>query len=570
MATLNIGGRTVTVDDSFLSMAPDQQQATVEEIASSFDAKPQMSAMETAEDVARSGVTGVIKGGAALAGLPGDIAELGARGIDRAARFVGDKLGVNVEPRADQAPTYGSQDILKAIEPYTEQGQFHKPQTTAGEYAQTVGEFVPGILGGPVGVGRRALTQVIAPGLASEAAGQATEGTAAEPYARVAGALAGGFAPSVLGRVVTPLPINAERAAAVNTLRNEGVTDLTAGQVTGRKPLQYFEAERGRGGNLMESQAEQFTRAALRRVGEDAPRATPEIIDGAFRRVGQEFDYLTQTNTARFDNALIGDLRRSIDDYNNIVSPPNRTPAVDNFLTEISNVAVRSGGNIPGEAYQSLRSRMERAARGMGNNPEARNAIRDMREALDDAMERSIRRAGRPDDIQAWQDARRQYRNLITIERAATGAGEGAAAGLISPAKLREATVSTQGRRNYARGNGEFSDLARSGVQTMSPLPNSGTAGRISAQNLGAGTLSLLGGVGGGAYSGGDPTTTAAGFLIGALAPRAVGRAATSRVGRAYLGNQSAAPMLNNMSPGEAAVVNALMAAQQQRLEFAR
>lgn len=532
--------------------------------------KPQLSMGETAEDVARSGVTGVIKGGASLAGLPGDIAELGARGLDRATRFVGDKLGVNVTPRADRDATYGSRDILSAIEPHTEKGRFHKPQSTAGEYAQTVGEFLPGIVGGPGGIGTRALTQVVAPALGSEAAGQMSKGTAAEPYARVAGALLGGLAPSVGARAISPLPINAERAAAVNNLRNEGVTDLTAGQVTGRKPLQYLEAERGRGGNLMESQAEQFTESALRRVGENANRATPEVIDNAFNRLGTEFNYLAQNNTARFDRAIAGDLRRVVDDYNNIVSPPNRTPAVDNFLTEISNVAVRSGGNIPGEAYQSLRSRMERAARGMGNNPEARNAIRDMREALDDAMERSIRRAGRPDDIQAWQDARRQYRNLITIERAATGAGEGAAAGLISPAKLREATVNTQGRRNYARGTGEFADLARSGVQVMSPLPNSGTAGRISAQNLGAGALSLLGGVGGGAYSGGDPTMTAAGFLAGALLPRAAGRAATSGAGRRYLANQLAAPAINNMNPSRAALVNALMATQQQRLEAPR
>lgn len=532
---------------------------TDEDIAAALGSAP-----STAADVAKSFGSGVASGLVGLAGLPGDLAEYGARGLDRASRFVGGLVGADVQPRPDRAPTYGSADIGKAVKNVT--GDFYEPQTTAGEYARTVGEFAPGIIGGPGSVGLRAVTQVAIPGLASEAAGQLSKGTAVEPYARVAGAVAGGLVPSALGRAISPMPINAERQAAVNALRNEGVTDLTAGQVTGRKPLQYLEAERGRGGNLMESQAEQFTAAALRRVGENANRATPEVIDNAFRRLGTEFDYLAQNNTARFDNALIGDLRRSTDDYNNLVSPPNRTPAVDNFLTEITNAAVRSGGNIPGTTYQSLRSRMESAARSMGNNPEARNAIRDMREALDDAMERSIRRAGRPDDLQAWQDARRQYRNLLTVERAVTGAGEGAAAGLISPAKLRESTVSTQGRRNYARGHGDFADLARSGVQVMSPLPNSGTAGRMSAQNLGAGAMSLAGGIGGGAYSGGDPTSTAAGFLLGALAPRAAGRAATSRVGRAYLGNQVATPTLNGMDARRQALISALIAAEQQRL----
>ncbi len=45
---------------------------------------------------------------------------------------------------------------------------------------------------GPAGIAKRAMTQALIPGLASEAAGQATEGTAAEPYARIAAGLAGG------------------------------------------------------------------------------------------------------------------------------------------------------------------------------------------------------------------------------------------------------------------------------------------------------------------------------------------------------------------------------------------
>ena len=36
MATININGRRVKVDDSFLSLSPEQQNATVDEIAASF------------------------------------------------------------------------------------------------------------------------------------------------------------------------------------------------------------------------------------------------------------------------------------------------------------------------------------------------------------------------------------------------------------------------------------------------------------------------------------------------------------------------------------------------------
>lgn len=523
---------------------------------------PQMSGSDIAGDMAKSAGIGAVKAGVGLAGLPGDIAEFGARGIDRATKFVGSKLGIDVPDRPDRAPTYGSGDIRKGIESVT--GEFYKPKSVAGEYAQTVGEFIPGMIGGPAGLGRRAVTQVLAPALVSETAGQVTKGTAAEPYARVAGALAGGVLPSVIGRAITPMPINNNRQRAVEALRREGVADLTAGQVTGRKPLQYLEAERGRGANLMESQAEQFTQAALRRVGENAPRATPEVIDGAFRRIGQQFDDLAARNTATIDPQFTQNIRNAVDDYQNLVSAPNRTPAIENYVREIANSAQRNGGYLPGDVYQSLRSRMERTARSMGNNPEARNAIREMREAVDDAMERSIAATGNQADMAAWREARNQYRNMLVIEKAATGAGEGAAAGLISPAKLREATVNTQGRRNYARGQGDFTDLARDGVQLMSPLPNSGTPGRLSAQNLGTSFMSLLGG-GAGAAAGG-PIGAMAGMAAGAAIPRLIGRAATSGAGRAYLGNQLAAPMLNNLTPGQSAVIDALLAGNQQRL----
>lgn len=552
-----------------LYSAPQKSLADMsdDELRAAYGA-PEMGWGDTAADVIKSAGSGLVRGGAVLAGLPADLSEMGARGLDVATRFIGDKLGANIQERPNQTPTLGSQQILGGIQSVT--GDLHKPQTTAGEFAQTIGEFAPGIVAGPGGIGARALTQVVAPAVASEAAGQLTKGSDAEPYARVAGAIAGGFAPSALSRAISPLPINAERAGAVNTLRNEGVTDLTAGQVTGRKPLQYLEAERGRGANLMESQGEQFTQAVLRRVGENAERATPEVIDRAFTRIGGEFDRLAANNAAVLDQRFNQAARAAVDDYNNLVSAPNRVPAVENFVQEITNAAQAGRGALTGQTYQSLRSRMQRAERGMGANPEARTAIRDMREALDDAMERSIARSGNPADIAAWQNARQQYRNMIVVEQAATGAGEGAAAGLISPAKLREATVNKQGRRNYARGQGDFADLARSGVQVMTPLPNSGTAGRISAQNMGAGALSMAGGVGAGASSGGDPTSTALGFLAGAIAPRAVGRAATSRLGRSYLGNQAATGLLGNVNQRQAGLLNALMASQQQRLESSR
>lgn len=161
---------------------------------------------EIASDVAKSAGVGLAEGAIGLVGLPGTLTNLAKKGSD----FVADKIFPMTEEqkvkmnelRQGGLGVPSAEQIKKAVEGVT--GEFYKPQTTAGEYAKTVGEFAPGILGGPGGLVKKAVTQVAAPALASETAGQATKGTAYEPYARVAGALAGGLGASTIASGFTP------------------------------------------------------------------------------------------------------------------------------------------------------------------------------------------------------------------------------------------------------------------------------------------------------------------------------------------------------------------------------
>lgn len=184
--------------------------------ADDWSAFPEAGAGATAKDVGKSLVAGVGKGLTALVGLPGDVAEYGARGIDRASRAVGDLIGVDVPKRDDRAPTYGSADTQKAVESVT--GEFHKPETTAGHYAETIGEFAPAALAGPGGIVRKLALGAALPGAASEAAGQATAGTDIEPFARAGAGLLAGGAGALLSR-----PGNA--AQAIRHQLPEGVTE---------------------------------------------------------------------------------------------------------------------------------------------------------------------------------------------------------------------------------------------------------------------------------------------------------------------------------------------------------
>lgn len=549
-------------------------------------------------DVAKSAGVGVGKGFIGLAGLPGDLAEMGARGIDRATQYVGGKLGVDSESLrrpepaknltslimgptertqyADRAPTYGSADITKAVESQT--GPFYQPQTTAGKYAETVGEFALGLIGGPAGLARRAITNVVLPGVSSEAAGQATQGTSAEPYARVAGAILGGVAPSAIGRAVTPLPASPARQRLVDILNNEGVTSLTAGQRTGSPALRYAESALGdapgAGGQTTAMTNEgraQFTDAALRRAGTGG-EASPQVLAANNARLGNEFETLSARNTLQVDPQFANDVRTVINNYG-ITLPSEQRQRIYNVIGDIAerSAPVPAGGvfanlaqmgAIPGDVYQTTRSRLSRVAdSNRVTDPEFSGAMRGIRNALDDAMGRSIS----PADQQAWQAARQQYGAQKTIEKAAArGPADATAEGVITPTSLKNVVASGKNAGQYARGQGDFSELARAGTGIMGAMPQSGTGPRLTMQTI----ASLLGGAVG---SGGGPVGAGLGAATAAAAgPALVGRAIMSRPVQGYLGNQVATNALQHLDPRRAAIVGALMAAEQQRLASPR
>lgn len=492
---------------------------------------------------------------AALPGLSRQVSERAVKSVlpESTPEWVSNVAGkLAAGPLAAFAPSRN--EVRQLTDPVLGSDRY-RPTSTAGKYARTVGEFLPGIVAGPGGVVRKGVTQVALPALASEYAGQKFEGTRAEPYARVAGAMAGAMAPSALARLATPFPISAGRQKIVDTLKREGI-DLTAGQRTGSQSLRYAESELGGGkaAAFMEKQGEQFTKAALKRAGADASRATPEVVDKTFRTLGKKFEDLSARNTLVPDQRFIDDLAATFEnyDYKTLVG---KHPVVGKMIGKVLD-RVENHGSIPGDMYQPTRSRLERLARGSRSDPEKAEALRGIRRALDDAMERSIA-ANNPADLGAWKDVRRKYKNLMVLEKAATRAGEAAAEGLISPSALRGAVVS-QGRREYARGQGDLAELARAGEATMKPLPQSGTAPRTAARNLGTSMTALLG-AGGGAQFGG-PLGAMGGMMIGGALPYAAGRAMLSAPGRAYLGNQMVSPLADLGQAGQSAIIAALLA----------
>lgn len=156
--------------------------------------------VSTGEDVGRSFASAVPRGLAALAALPRDINDISAELADNNNVFGNSELGVGARrllfgtPSTEDTPSIpwiSSQEIEdRYLTPNI--GEPYQPQTTAGEYARTAGEFA-GAAAFPWARGAR-ISRTLVPAAASETAGQLTEGTPYEGAARFAGAFAGGVA----------------------------------------------------------------------------------------------------------------------------------------------------------------------------------------------------------------------------------------------------------------------------------------------------------------------------------------------------------------------------------------
>jgi hypothetical protein len=207
------------------------------------------------EDVLRSLGAGGRRGLESIAGTPQDVLNLFAMGAAWAAGKMGaspeDQEGLRTSLDIPMLPS--TEDIHEFTSRYV--GESYKPQTTLGKFANTAAEFAGGSIGNPLAglgrVGKNVLMGGVA-GLASEGAGQATEGTRYEPWARAAAGLGTGAAVPAAGAGVgfarRAEQRAAEQAAEDAARRGAPGVALTKGQRTGDVSQQMAEQQMLKGG----------------------------------------------------------------------------------------------------------------------------------------------------------------------------------------------------------------------------------------------------------------------------------------------------------------------------------
>lgn len=438
------------------------------------------------DDFARSAGSGIAKG---VVGL-GEVMSLPGRGADwLLSKGASALMGENAPEWTQRPAEFNAQNpaparALAENAPGGEAALNFQPATTAGEYAQTVGEFLPGaaLLGGG-GLAGNAVRYGVIPGLASEAAGQATEGTKAEPYARIAAALgASVLAGRPTGRAKPVIPrADPEDAKMAETLMRQGVKP-TVGQVTNSRALRTMEGSLGE----VAGQADDVTRAAMKSTGSTAARALPEALKAQSDDIVKTMNDAVAGVTFTPSPQMAQGADDVVQEYLRATAQGNVVPDVRNIADEIIDAATNPKASpLDLATLKDWRSRLGKLLR--SSDSQARDAAWSLRSIIDDATEAQLAAAGRTDDIARLAKGREQYRNWIAVSDASTRAG--AESGVISPTQLNQSVIRSQGRRNAAIGNTtDLGNLSRAsaGVLRSEPTVSPGGVRSISAA-LGSG-----------------------------------------------------------------------------------
>lgn len=279
-----------------------------------------------------------------------------------------------------------------------------------------------------------------------------------------------------------PAAISAEaanRARQTAALRGAGVR-VSAGQATGSPFLKMAEDVTAKlpGGSVMDprrGQMERLTQEAARRSGIEAEVLTPGVLNEAFDRIGGNIDTIQGRHPVRVDQSFLDDLAH-IDQ----AAPVTDNPAGVRHFTDRLSAAPHVA---PAEAQQ-IRTALNRAIKGSGQNPSLQAAYIDIKGALDEALQRTIARSGRAEDFTALRAARQQYANLNVLTDALARSGEAGANGVLTPTALAAASKASLGKTSYMRGRGDLHDLAEASFARLQRPPDSGTHTRGSVMEI--------------------------------------------------------------------------------------
>ena len=477
-------------------MAPSQLKTQLEEKKKSvFDTEKQKHNAQIEEAFGK--IPGYKSLEAFGAGMGGNV----SKAMGGLQQLVGKGVAM-VAPETGQAISQNALQNVRATEQQMAPYQKERPLTTmagevAGAVANPVNKLIPGgsatgLMGLAQGAGQGALSNVLTTPVTDENKAFLTA-KLEQAFAGGVGGAAGTALGKLPGAIAEPFKKSLSETSekSIKTLRDAGVP-IDVAQATGSEFLKRTKAASfdnphtaGKAEEFASIQKAAFNKAIAKTMGEDATAITPNVIQAAKTRLGQNYDDLAARNKIHFDDELKHSLAEINDRASNALADTQYS-VIEKAIKSIETKAETSGGTIDGEQYKNIKRLLTDIEK---QNVPGSHYAGEMKELLLETLSRSAEKTGSKADVALLKDTNRQYGNMKKIEDVVLKDIQGN----VSPSLLSNSLTTKAKRNALYQTDPELANLARAGKDILEQkLPNSGTMARMLAQSpIYAGTKAI-------------------------------------------------------------------------------
>lgn len=497
-----------------------------------------MSGGEIAKDIAMAGTKGAVSSVTGAADLPAYATQGALAGID----FINENV-LGREPTSDtfkgavkdtlrrSLPLVG--DLYDFTEPQAGKKaeelmpsvMNYEPQTETAKVTERVMEFLPF-------AGKNVITMGVLPAVTSYYAGEmkGVKGTPLQLPVEIATAV---FSPSVAKAVISPRggDLTGITKKYVDVLKKEKVVP-SAGQIFDDDQLKAFESVTKQGRDYTQQAYDNFSRAALKRIGIASDRADEKDLERVYREMGRVFDNTIgslQTSGGKKivpSKQQIDEIVETITEYKSNQPQMLAKPVYGQILRAFKR-SYETGQSLSGNQIKRFHRLLNKNTR-LGNEDGdlARDLLPIVKQMIFDNLGEEAKKA--------FIANNRRYRDFIAIEKTLER-GDGLYEGIVYPLKLANATQTVYKRENLF-GKSDLGQLAKAGASVMKRLPQTGSAPRLGGMQ--GNQDALRGGAAGFMLDPSDPNIALAGGLLGSAVPYAKGRLLGRPDVQEYMKNQ--------------------------------
>jgi hypothetical protein len=436
-----------------------------------------------AEDIKKVAPAAATRGIAQAVTTVPTVADLALRGLVAGSNYLagpGNRVGGVASQLHEGVEPYTYEGVMPSIESHFPSTAY-QAQTTPGKYVQSGLEWAPSV------AGSAAMAEKFLPSMAkgmlasqgSEAAGEGTQGSSLEPYARIAGAVAAHSAPAGVRSAVTPFAALPERNRMADLLASNGVP-ISAADRSGSRLASTLEGAPPGGQSGALSDAMMSKGGVTRPPGSALP--TSDLIAARGNQLSSAVQNLEQNTDLQVTPGLQHGLANIVGQHRLAYGGTSlENPDVEKALTDFSTLS--STGQLSGKQYHALSDSWKNSG-----VPELRNMGSQLDSAIDSSNNGSAYNG-------AWQKWRGDWADFQGLKAASEAAGGKGTTGPLSPGPVVGAMMKNTPVKQLAEaGQGILG--TRPQPYSMSWLPpaaaTAGAAGGLYAHNLEAGVLGAL------------------------------------------------------------------------------